>query len=211
MKPYYEEAGITIYHGDCREVLPSLAFDAIVSDPPYGIAHPCDFAKRGRDNLTACNDYPDVYGDSEPFNPAHLLSGPCLLFGANYFAEKLPPSSGWIVWDKLRPHDLDQSTAELAWSSFVKGIRVFLWQWHGMIRDGNEPLYHPTQKPEALWKWLLNLRWMPAGIVCDPYMGAGGLLVAAKHESRQAIGIEIEERYCEIAANRLRQGVLSLV
>jgi DNA modification methylase len=114
------------------------------------------------------------------------------------------------VWDKERPHDLDQSTAELAWSNFVKGVRVFRYLWHGMIRAGDETLEHPTQKPAALWKWIIGLRWTPAGIILDPFMGSGTTLRAAKDLGRRAIGIEIEERYCEIAAKRCAQEVMNL-
>ena len=80
-----------------------------------------------------------------------------------------------------------------------------------MIRasENSGPLQHPTQKPVALMKWCLSLRWVSEGPVCDPYMGSGPTLKAAKDLGRRAIGIEIEERYCEIAANRLRQRVLS--
>jgi DNA modification methylase len=211
MKPYYEHAGITIYHGDCREILSALAVDAILTDPPYGIAHPTNYAERGRSKLARCSNYAPVFEDDKPFDPAWLLAmnKPTLLFGANYFADKLPPSSGWVVWDKLRPHELDQATAEVAWTNFVKGVRVFRYLWNGMLRDGDEKLEHPTMKPAALWTWILSLRWMPAGVICDPYMGSGTTLRAAKDYGRRAIGIEIEEKYCEIAALRLSQEVMN--
>lgn len=208
MKPYYEHAGITIYHGDCREILPCLSFDVIISDPPYGIAHPTNYAARGRGKLAACCNYIPVYGDSEKFDPRWLTKWPCILWGGNYFASLLEDSSGWLVWDKLRPDALDQSRAELAWSNFVKGCRVFPFLWNGMMRAGDKKLQHPTQKPVALMKWCIQQPWTPAGIICDPYMGAGSTLVAAKDLNRCAIGIEIEERYCEIAAKRLSQEVL---
>ena len=128
-----------------------------------------------------------------------------MLFGGNYFADRLPTASGWIVWDKMRPEDLDQATAELAWTNFVKGVRVFRFLWNGMIRASDEMLQHPTQKPVALMTWILSLRWTPPGTVLDPFMGSGTTLVAAKQLGRRAIGIEIEEKYCEIAIERLRQ------
>lgn len=212
MKPYYEESGIQIFHGDCREVLPSLPkVDLVLTDPPYGISHPTDYKARGRGNLATCSDYVPVFEDDKPFDPSHLLAlgVPLVLWGGNYFADKLPLSNGWLVWDKERPDDLDQATCELAWTNFVKGVRRFRYMWNGMLRDGKESLYHPTQKPAALSKWVLTLRWTPVGTVLDPYMGAGGTLRAAKDLGRKAIGIEIEEKYCEIAANRLRQEVLS--
>ena len=191
-------------------MLPLLNIDLILTDPPYGIAHPTDYKSRGRGNLADCTDYPLVLGDDQPFDPALILSlnKPTLLFGANYYAERLPASSGWILWDKLRPDDLDQASAEVAWTNFVKGVRVFRYLWNGMLRAGNEKLEHPTMKPAALWRWVLDLRWTPPGIVCDPYMGSGTTLRAAKDSGRQAIGIELSEEYCEIAAKRLSQEVL---
>ncbi len=214
MKPYYQDdrAGITIYHGDCREILPSLPpVDLVLTDPPYGISHPTNYAKRGRSNLARCNDYAPVHDDSKPFDPAPFLAvGKAHCFwGGNYYL--LPPVSGWLVWDKERPPELDQATAELAWTDFVKGVRVFRYLWHGMMRAGErQENYHPTQKPVDLMKWVMNLRWTPPGIVLDPFMGAGPTLRAAKDLGRKAIGIEIEEKYCEIAAKRLAQEVLPL-
>ena len=216
-KPYYRDDAVVIYYGDCLEILPLIpdkSIDLVLTDPPYGIAHPTNYKTRGRSNLASCNDYAPVHGDDADFDPRWLfhqfMNKPMVLWGANYYANKLPPSSGWLVWDKQRPHDLDQATAELAWSNFVKGARVFSWLWNGMIRRGDESLQHPTQKPEALMKWCLELRWTPAGTVLDPFMGSGTTLVAAKQLNRRAIGIEIEERYCEIAAKRLAQEVMEL-
>jgi len=207
ISPYYEDNGIRIYHGDCEEILPQLQFDCIITDPPYGINLKTDYRKRGRDKLAACQDYIPIHGDDKPFNPSWLLKfgKPSLLWGANYYANLLPQCSGWLVWDKLRPHKMDQAVAELAWTNFVKGVRVFRYLWNGMIRDGKEKLVHPTQKPIALMKWCLSLRWSPGGTIADPYMGSGPTLRAAKDFGRKAIGIEIEEKYCEIAAKRLSQ------
>ncbi len=209
MKPYYERDGITIYNADSRDLIDSLQFDVIVSDPPYGIAHPTNYRERGRGKLAVCNDYAPVFEDDKPFDPTHLLKWPAILWGGNYFANKLPHSSGWLVWDKQRPDDLDQSRAELAWSNCHKGCRVFTHLWNGMMRASEHgESYHPTQKPVALMRWCLG--FAPEGTVLDPYMGAGPTLVAAKSLGRKAIGIEIEERYCEIAAKRLSQSVLPL-
>jgi DNA modification methylase len=211
--PYYQDESCTIYHGDCRELLPLIRpVDLVLTDPPYGIAHPTNYKTRKRAALAECRDYAPVHGDGAPYDPSPILAlgKPTLLFGANYFAERLPSSSGWVVWDKERPADLDQATAEIAWTNFVKGVRVFRYLWNGMIRAGDERLEHPTMKPAALWRWVLALRWTPPGVVLDPYMGSGTTLRAAKDLGRKAIGIEIEERYCEIAAKRLAQMVLPL-
>ena len=211
IKPYYQDKHITIYHGDCLEIMPHLEpVDLVFTDPPYGINHPTDYRSRGRGKWGICNNYPPIYGDNKEFDPQWLLALeiPLVLFGANYFANKLPPSAGWIVWDKKRPDTLDQATCELAWTNWVKGVRRFSHLWNGSARDSEfKQFYHPTQKPIALWKWILSLKWSPPGVIVDPYMGAGGTLIAAKELGRKAIGIDIEEKYCEITADRLRQGV----
>ena len=209
-----EEFGVALYRGDCLEILPQLpdgCVDAVVTDPPYGIAHPCDFAARGRDNLAPCNDYgPHIHGDTTPFDPSPWLGlgVPTVLFGANYFADKLPVSSGWLVWDKERPDDLDQSTCELAWTNCVKGVRRFRYLWNGMMRAGERrENYHPTQKPVALFRWIFGLRWMPDGLVLDPYMGSGPCGVAAVNLGRAFIGIEIDPGYFDIAVDRIRKAI----
>lgn len=212
MIPYYDKDGITIYRGDCREILPTLPkCDLLLTDPPYGINHPTNFLTRGRSKVAECRDYPPVFDDDKPFDPRWLL-GVCdkhILWGANYFADKLQSVSGWLVWDKERPDALDQATCELAWTDCVKGVRRIRHLWHGMCRDGMDDLFHPTQKPVAVMRWCMSTRWTEkCNSILDPFMGSGTTLVAAKLLGRRAIGIEIEERYCEIAVNRLRQGVL---
>jgi len=216
-KPYFQDDDVVIYHGDCRDILPTLEpVDLVLTDPPYGIGHRTNYSSNGRSTIGKQHDYPPVVGDDKPFDPNFVLQlgKPTVLFGANYYADKLPPTGGWIVWDKMRPHELDQATAELAWTNFVKGVRVFRFLWNGALRDGlttEPPLEHPTQKPVALWRWVLALKWIPEGIILDPFMGSGTTLRAAKDMGRKAIGIEIEERYCEIAAKRMSQSVMVLV
>jgi hypothetical protein len=166
---------------------------------------------RGADGSKRFSD--GVCGDAEAFDPTHLLCAPrCVLFGANWYANKLPASGGWIVWDKT-PRDKKigfiASDAELAWTNLATRIHKFSMQWGGEAHGGEDHL-HPTQKPVALMRWIIQQWTQPDQLVLDPYMGSGPVLVAAHELSRRAIGIEIEERYCEIAAKRLAQGVLSL-
>ncbi|GAG20370.1 unnamed protein product, partial [marine sediment metagenome] len=195
MKPYYEHTGITIYHGDCREILPRLdPVDLVLTDPPYGISHPCKYKSRGRGALAQCRDYPNVYGDDKPFDPAPYINQPAILWGANHYANRLPNSGGWAVWDKQRPDSLDQSTCELAWSNIIKGVRRIAYLWNGMIRAGKDELFHPTQKPIEVMRWCLLLKWTKdKQSILDPFMGAGTTLRAAKDLGRKAIGIETEE------------------
>ena len=209
---------VTIVHGDCREVLP-VECDAVVTDPPYGMKHPCNFAGRGRGKIAACNDWPDVAGDAEPFDPAWILAmgKPTVLWGANWYADKLPPHSGWLVWDKERPDDLDQATCELAWTNCVKGVRRFRHMWNGMMKASEKgQSYHPTQKPVALFAWILALRWLvDVETVFDPYMGAAPCGVACVRAGKRYVGVEINPVHFATARarleNELRQGMLPLM
>lgn len=219
MTPYYEDDSCTIYHGDCREVLPSVEFDCVITDPPYGIGISTNYAERGRGALVQCNDYPPIHGDDEPFDPSWLLASdvPTVLFGANHYAERLPSSPSWIVWDKLdgltSKREVgfnDQADAELIWTNIGGPVRILSQRWMGAMKSGAESMHrrlHPTQKPVELMRRLVG---MTDGVIVDPFMGSGTTLRAAKDLGRKAIGIEIEERYCEIAASRLAQEVLPL-
>jgi len=220
---YYSDGTCTIYHGDCREVLPGLPrADLLIADPPYGIT-----ARRGTADLNLytkrfpnkwSRDTPPVTGDEAPFEPLHLLGAARnhILFGANYYADRLPASSAWLVWDKRRGGTVNQAWngahAELAWTDFAFGVRVFSHLWTGYQRDSEvgEGSLHPTQKPVALMAWIIANWTQPGDVILDPYMGSGPVLRAAKDLGRRAIGIEIEERYCEIAVRRLGQEVLAL-
>ena len=201
--------GVTLYFGDCLEVLPTLepgSVDAVVTDPPYGISHPCRYATRGRGALANCHDYPDVIGDNNPYDPAPLLAMqlPAVLWGGNHYADKLPASGGWLVWDKERPDQLDQATCELAWTNCVKGVRRFRHLWHGMMRASEHgETYHPMQKPVALYLWILGLPWLQHECILDPYMGCGPCGVACVRTGRKFIGIELDPTYFAIARRRI--------
>lgn len=213
MKPYFEQNGITIYHGDCREVIPSLSFTGLVlTDPPYGIDY-----KPKRSQASASGGYrkqlKQVSGDDSPFDPSHLFGiGELILWGANNYAAQLPSSHGWFVWDKRDAGSIFPgfvaSDAELAWTNVVGRTLMFSHKWCGHLRDSERDQFlHPTQKPVALMSWCIN--HAKSDLVLDPYMGSGPTLVAAKLIGKRGIGIEIDEEYCETAARRLEQGVLN--
>lgn len=225
MTPYYDEDGITIYHGDCREFASALQYDVVASDPPWGTDTATD-SKR----FTAKHNSPwwgssydrslvstkrRVHGDDAEFDPRPWIDRPALLWGANHFTRYLPHSGGWLIWDKrigaesLAAKGWPLGEAELAWTNVRGSTRVFRNLWAGILRSAEKgEFYHPTQKPVALMEWCLD--FMPPGVVLDPFMGSGSTLVAARLKGRCAVGIEIEERYCEIAVQRLAQGVLAL-
>lgn len=216
MRPYYERNGITIYHGDCRDVLPELETDALLlTDPPYGVQLNTGYASAQRGNLTAAHDYPPVYGDDQPFYPNHLLTfSAIVLWGANYYADRLPAEGQWLVWDKRDGVGYnDQADCELAWTRGTSGTvpRIYRHLWNGMLKASERDArrVHPTQKPVALMRWCIGF-FPHCETVVDAYMGGGSTLRAAMDLGRRAIGIEIEERYCEIAAKRLSQEVLPL-
>lgn len=216
MRPYYEENGITIYHGDCREILPSLSkVDLVLTDPPYGINYKPQRSQGNCKKWQSQRPFGSVVNDGLPFDPALLLGySRLILWGGNHYASRLPDSGGWLVWDKKRGASQSRgfisSDAELAWTNIGGTVRLFPFMWNGLCRDAEiGEHYHPTQKPRALMKWCIQIAGDDMDTIVDPFMGSGTTLRAAKDLGRKAIGIEIEEKYCEVAANRLRQEVLN--
>lgn len=207
MKPYYDQDGITIYHGDCFEILPTLPkVDLVLTDPPYGIAFDTDYTRFTSGFKVDRRKHKEVHGDKEPFDPSPWLSFPrVVMWGANCYSNKLPIGS-WLVWDKRHTNGTAfLADAEVAWMNKGYGVYIYSQTWQGCVRS--EPIDHPTQKPTELMAWCFE-KAAVGGLTLDPFMGSGTTLVAAKRLGRRAIGIEIEERYCEIAAKRLAQGVL---
>lgn len=203
-EPYYDHGGITIYHGDCREILPTLGkFDLLLTDPPYGIDH-SPFRGHGD----------SIEGDALDFDPSHLLGSAThiVLWGASAFAGRLPPNYGWIVWDKRcgAPRQV-QGDAELAWTNTLGCTRVCRHSWNGggtqRRENGSPAALHPTQKPLGLMSECLGF-FPEAKTVVDPYMGSGPVAKACKDRGLKYVGIELVEKYCEIAVKRLAQEVL---
>jgi site-specific DNA-methyltransferase (adenine-specific) len=201
VRPYYEHAGVSIYHGDCREILPTLAFDATVSDPPYGVLAESGSAATRRSGGNKDNGVMawDVAPDKGLLDV--LIAKPAMLWGGCHLF--LPPTFGYLVWDK-QIDGLNFGEVEYCWTNMRFAPRVFRYRAVGV--DGGK--VHPTQKPEALMLWCFGFLPTVVGTILDPFMGSGTTLRAAKDLGRKAIGIEIEERYCEIAAKRLGQEVL---
>jgi DNA modification methylase len=215
--PYYEDGSVTIYHGDCRELLPHVEADAVVTDPPYGIGADRTQANRaglqGGKALAPSRDYGELtHWDQVPPSSAEVeallqVGRYHVLFGGNYF--DLPPSRGWLVWDKETGSNR-YADAELVWTDLDMAVRLVRFQWKGMLQAQKEPRFHPTQKPMPVMTWALGFLPDDAKTVVDPYMGSGTTLKAAKGLGLRAIGIDREERYCEIAARRCAQDVLDL-
>lgn len=214
MKPYYQDNHCTIYHGDCREILPKLEpVDLVLTDPPYGIGEDGGNKSRRRNYGIKVN-HPKMNWDKkrpnfETFDLILKAGKKQIIWGGNYFADLLPPSMGWLYWDKKMGGDF--SDGELAWTSDQRAVRQFCKSPFFQLKGGHLR-QHPTQKPEVLMIWCIELAHKRGGsnTILDPFMGSGTTLLAAKNLGRRAIGIELEEKYCEIAAKRLSQEVLPL-
>ena len=217
MTPYYEQDGITIYHGDCREVCEWLQADVIVTDPPYGIGW-----SRGVNNARASKADNGIQNDQDVSARdgalAMVLGKPSVVFGS-FYAPYPANVRQVLVWHKPADAGIVGSVTgyrrdaepiflvgewpikTVRWSSVLQGAAAFRGHTAADTR-------HPHAKPESLI-WQL-IRGCPDGVVADPFMGSGTTLVAAKRLGRKAIGIELEEKYCEIAAKRLAQGALPM-
>lgn len=214
MRPYYQDDLVTLYHGDCREVLPGLSCDVIVSDPPYGADATSGWGgafgglRIVGDASTELRDWLAHYATTRRL--------PALLFGSPRIARPLG-CRAVLIWDK--GEHVGMGDLSLPWSPNYEEIHVLGVGWHGhrgssVIRSLSPAAFsarsrvHPMQKPVGLMAALIEKA--PDGVVADPFAGSGATLAAAKLLGRRAIGIEIEERYCEVAAKRLAQEVLPL-
>ena len=218
MAPYFERDGVVIYHGDCREVLPGIDAAVMVTDPPYGMAYAS--AMRGRwGYVTERTIAHEIEGDQTVAARDAALAAwgdrPALVFGT----WKAPRPGGTrhvLIWDKGT--HVGMGDLSIPWKPNTEEVYVLGSGFAGH-RGGSVLRYnaispnlvgrsHPTEKPVALLRDLIGK--CPVGAVVDPFMGSGSTLRAAMDLGRRAIGIEIEERYCEIAARRLDQLALPL-
>lgn len=194
MKPYYEASGITIYHGDCREILPTFATGEIpltLTDPPYGVgfAH-WDSAVPPMDWLVQCRRVSN-----------------CVVFTPGITHMMLYPPPSWtLCWARPASVQRNGLGGFNNWEPlFIYGAAKVDNDLMIMSHGGSEVDGHPCPKPEELMARVINK--VGGDKVLDPFAGSGTTLVAAKNLGKQAIGIEINEQYCEIAAKRLSQEV----
>lgn len=215
--PYYEQDGIVIYHGDCRSILPALSFDVIVTDPPYGIRW-----SRGVNGARNSKAHGGILGDEDTSARDEMLAlcggRPAVVFGS-FYAPYPDGTRQVLVWHK--PADAGVVGATTGFRRDAEPVfLVGEWpiktvRWPSVIRSSADGIAaivtatgHPHTKPVDVVMRLIDA--CPPGIVADPFMGSGTTLVAAKRLGRQAVGIELDEAYCEVAAKRLAQGALPL-
>jgi DNA modification methylase len=216
MKPYFEADGITIYHGDSKEILTMLGtFDLLLTDPPYGIKQDKGFGgdvfNTTRKAATPSRRYKSDFWDSK--RPSKKMMRKCLLsakihiiWGGNYFTDYLPQRNKWLAWDKENNMPT-LSDAELAWTSLPgNSVKMLTYNGAGMLAKEKNRV-HPTQKPLALFQWCI-MQAKDIETIIDPFAGSGTTGEAAKVLGKRATLIEREERYCEHAARRLDQCLL---
>ena len=191
-----------LWHGDCREVLPTLALSdaALVTDPPYGLGKLWQ-GGGGTKRTSWRFDPNDAKGwDGATVDGVEQMAmafRESVVWGGNYY--KLEPSRCWLVWDKKQNDAWTTGQAEMAWTNLDRPVRVFRFAQCEQANEG--PKYHPTQKPLALMKWCL--KWIKAPTVFDPFMGSGSTGVACAMNRRGFVGIERERKYFDIACERI--------
>jgi len=193
----------TLYLADWLDVLPLLSgVDAVVTDPPYGVE--ADKAK-AHSSIRDNGDWPESEWDKQRPEPETLrklptLAGKVAIWGGNYFADCLPPSSGWLIWRKPEAETgFSLADAELCWTSEGFATRMKTMP----RRDGND---HPTQKPVLAMAWPLQHLKVPKGaLVFDPYMGSGTTGIACIRTGRRFIGVERDPIHFATACKRIEQ------
>ena len=222
---------IELLHIDCMEYmrgLPDKAFDLAIVDPPYGIG---EHGGKDRGNSVRqpngtvlrvrhaghANKGWDIEPPSyEYFRELQRVSRNQILWGANHYSDRLPhASSAWVIWDKVNGSN-DFADCEMAWTSFGSAARLFPFMWNGMCQgspeDGrkqqgnkalNEKRIHPTQKPVALYRWLLKNYAKPGQRILDTHLGSGSIAIACDMEGFNLVGCEIDADYIAGARKRL--------
>lgn len=182
-----------LYLGDCRDILPTLGkVDAVVTDPPYGI----DIASNPVRQKHTKKQWDKAAPEVDFINSILSLGDEQIIWGGNYF--NLPPSRGFLVWDKKQPENFSLAMCEMAWWSRDHNAKVFSKSVTGYAKD------HPTQKPVALMEWCLG--FLPsAKTILDPFMGSGTTGVACVNLGRSFIGIERDPDYFDIACRRIEE------
>ena len=207
-RPFYQDDFVTLYHGDCRQIVPLLPrFDLLLTDPPYGIGRDGSKRTTSRHGGRKAYDFLGWDADRPPDWLVQMLLDSAdkhILWGGNYFVEALPPTMKWLVWDKGQR--IAQSDGELAWTSLEGALRIYTLNRVALMQDGAQ---HPTQKPEELISWCIQ-QAEPVQTILDPFAGSGTTGRVAKNLGKRCVLIEREESYCEVIARRMAQEVLGL-
>ena len=210
--------GSIVFNSDCVEGMkqfPDKYFDLAVVDPPYGIGEDgkgksrhrnyqvfTEFESKGWDNNIPDKNY---------FDELFRVSKNQIIWGGNHFIENLPYQNSpcWIVWDKENG-DSDFADCELAWTSFKSAVRMFSFKWNGMLQGdmkNKETRIHPTQKPVALYKWLLDKYAKQGDKILDTHLGSGSIAIACHDYGFELTACELDKEYYDAAIKRINNHV----
>lgn len=192
-------------------------FDLAIIDPPYGI-NASNYKRGGnkygkalaKSKVYTCKDWDGAAASNEYFEELFRVSKNQIIFGANHFISKIPyDSSCWIVWDKKNGNNA-YADCELAWSSFKTSVRIFRYRWHGMLQENmkcKEIRIHPTQKPIALYEWILDKYAKPGDIILDTHVGSASSLIACFNRGYIFVGFELDKQYYLESTERINQEI----
>lgn len=206
---------------DCMDALkqmPDKSIDLAICDPVYGDVTKGGYITNnvgqhigtGKANQRGYHAslWQQKKTGSDYFKELLRVSKAQIIWGGNYFANDLPTSQGWIVWDKQHPEGVTFADCELAWTSFNVATRIFRFMWNGMLQGdmkNKEYRQHPSQKPVALYKWLLHKYANEGDIILDTHTGSGSSLIACHQMGYNYIGFEIDDVYYKKAKERLER------
>ena len=215
---------------DVLKLVDSKKINLVLQDPPYGIKI-INNKSMGEGKLNTESrekffsrpesfrnsiHYEKISGDDSTDNARknyeiiNSLTENFIIWGGQYFSEFLPPSGGWIFWDKLRPNTLDFGSGELAYNSCSNVVKKYAHKWNGAIREGSknlnpQPLLHPTQKPVELHMKILEDFSKPDDIILDCFAGSGTTLIACEMTGRKCLMMEISPQYCDVICERYKK------
>jgi DNA modification methylase len=209
-----------LIQGDCLDILPTLeagSVDAVICDPPYGIKLASGFSDTGVAGIIPRKNTVRQYsGDWDSCRPSKAVfdyiaqSEVAIVFGGNYFADYLPKSGHWIVWDKQNTMP-SFSDAELIWTNSLRNsVKIFTQSTNGLMAEEKNRV-HPTQKPVRLLSWLIENYTKEGDTILDPFMGSGTTGVAAMRTGRNFIGIEMDAVYFAIAEERIKNAAGEII
>lgn len=212
----YDRNGVRVYWGRAEKVYTVIDprnNALLLTDPPYGVDEKTNRGERQRTALAKAKNFASVMNDDKPFDPSYLLEfNRIILFGANYFAEKLPRSPSWLIWDKLNGLNSkrevgfnDNADVEMAWSNLGGPARIIPCRWMGIMKETEqrEARVHPTQKPIILMQRIIEYFGKTNELIVDPYAGSGSTGIGALRAGHPAVLIEAVYDYVETIIRRL--------
>ena len=211
-----EESRITITNEDNMDLMaryPDNYFDLAIVDPPYGIKEVSNRKNKPKSAAAPKKDYHVALWSQDKPNRTYYeelfrVSKNQIIWGGNYFTNNLPESRCWIIWDKVAQSARQVADVEMAWTSFEGSARLFSFQWCGMLQGdmkNKEIRIHPTQKPVALYKWLLDKYAKPGDKILDTHLGSGSIAIACHDYGFDLTACELDKEYYDAAMKRLKQ------